>query len=54
MISRVKRIIKPGSANAMDAYFNSVSRRADSAGPTFAEAQKDFQNLAGRFSHFPR
>ena len=54
MISRVKRIIRPASSNAMNAYFSSVNRHADNCGPTFAEAQKDFQNLAGRFSHFPR
>ena len=54
MISRVKRIIRPASTNAMNAYFSSVNRHADNCGPTFAEAQKDFQSLAGRFSHFPR
>ena len=52
MISRVKRIIKPSGSNAMTAYFSSVNRRAGDAGPTFAEAQKDFQNMASRFSRF--
>lgn len=54
MITRVKRIIKPTAASAMNAYFSSVNRHADNCGPTFAEAQKDFQNMASRFSSVPR
>ena len=53
MITRVKRIIKPAAASAMTAYFSSVNRHADNCGPTFAEAQKDFQNMATRFSRYP-
>ena len=54
MIIRVKRLIRPAAASAMNAYFSSVNRHPDNYGPTFAEAQKDFQNMAGRFSGFPR
>ena len=54
MITRVKRIIKPTASSAMSAYFSSVNRHADNYGPTFAEAQKDFQNMASRFSSVPR
>lgn len=53
MITRVKRIIKPAAGSAMNAYFSSVNRHADNCGPTFAEAQKDFQSMASRFSRYP-
>lgn len=53
MITKVKRIIRPVAGSAMNAYFSSVNRHADSYGPTFAEAQKDFQNMATRFSRYP-
>ncbi len=52
MITRVKRIFgMPHFSTGVDAYYNSVHRTRSGIGPTYTEAQRDFRELARRYSH---
>ena len=53
MINTVKRIIRTRRfVDPMDIYFNNVHRRGSLGGPTFQEAQKDFQDANRRYTTY--
>ncbi len=53
MINRMKRIIdRSQPRSGAQAYFIAIQGKGYTGGPTFAEAQRDFNRITKRYSYF--